>query len=230
MRLVKGVWLITLQPLKTMCSAPKVKTPKVNPYVGMTSDPKFASAAKELGISNVNNEDEVRRINEYIMQQDIDRAARDPNFNPARDQLLEEGVLKPEDKLDAWYLSQVQDRMYTNTADQAYADQKAETDQGMQDFKDMMSEQSEAQAEMMEKMMNAPKYMARQAPLAPVTAPVVTPEPIPVAPPTPRMEIQKAPPAPELTTSPQNMAIVKQSASSRSRQRLRSRGTSLLSA
>ena len=222
--------MITLQLLKTMCSAPKPKTPKVNPYTGMTSDPKFSAAARELGISNVDSEDEVRRINEYIMGQDIDRASRDPNFNPARDQLLEEGILKPEDKLDAWYLSQVQDRMYTNTSDEAYEQQKADTDKSAQDFKDMMAEQSEASAKMMEEMMNAPKYMARQAPLAPVMAPIVTPKPIPVAPPTPRMEIQKAPPAPELTTSPQNMAIVKQSASFRSRQRLRSRGTSLLSA
>ena len=177
--------MITLQLLKTMCSAPKPKTPKVNPYTGMTSDPKFSAAARELGISNVDSEDEVRRINEYIMGQDIDRASRDPNFNPARDQLLEEGILKPEDKLDAWYLSQVQDRMYTNTSDEAYEQQKADTDKSAQDFKDMMAEQSEASAKMMEEMMNAPKYMARQAPLAPVMAPIVTPKPIPVAPPTP---------------------------------------------
>lgn len=212
-----------------MCSAPKPKTPKVNPYSGMTSDPKFSAAAKELGISNVNSEDEVRRINEYIMGQDIDRASRDPNFNPARDQLLEEGILKPEDKLDAWYLSQVQDRMYTNTQDEAYEQQKADTDKSAQDFKDMMAEQAESQAEMMEKMMNAPTYQARRGDVAPVMAPVVTPKPIPVAPPTPRMEIQKTPPPPELTQTPNNMAIIRQSKSARSRQRIRSRGTASLS-
>ena len=212
-----------------MCSAPKPKTPKVNPYAGMTSDPKFSAAAKELGISNVNKEDEVRQIIEYIMGQDIDRASRDPNFNPARDQLLEEGILKPEDKLDAWYLSQVQDRMYTNTQDEAYAQQKADTDKSAQDFKDMMAEQAESQAEMMEKMMNAPTYQARRGDVAPVMAPVVTPKPIPVAPPTPRMEIQKTPPPPELTQTPNNMAIIRQSKSARSRQRIRSRGTASLS-
>lgn len=215
-----------------MCSAPKPKTPDpVNPYEGMTTDPRFAAAAKELNISDVDTDDDVRRINRRLAEEDYQIAARDPNFSPARQQLIDEGLLKPEDdEYSPWYLSKIQGRMYDNTQDEAYAQQQATTDKAAQDFKDMMSAQSEAQAKMMEDMMNAPQYSAQQAPVAPVMAPVVTPEPIPVAPPTPRMEIQKTPPAPELTTSSNNMTIVKQSASARSRQRMRSRGTASLSA
>jgi hypothetical protein len=214
-----------------MCSAPKPKTPEpVNPYEGMSTDPRFSAAAAKLGIE-VDSEDAVRRVNQVIAEEDYAIAERDPNFNPARQQLLDEGLLsKDDDRFSSWYLSKIQGRMYDNTQDEAYAQQSADTDKAAQDFKDMMAAQSEEQAKMMEDMMNAPTYSARQAPLAPVMAPTVTPEPIPVAPPTPRMEIQKTPPAPELTSSPNNMTIVKQSASSRSRQRMRSRGTASLSA
>ena len=214
-----------------MCSPKAPSTPKVNPYQGMTTDIRFAKAADELGLDEVDRDWEVRKVNAYLAKQDYQIAARDPNFGTARQQLFDEGLLKEEDdKYQPWYLSQIQGRMYDNTQDEAYAEQQASTDKAAQDFKDMMSKQSEAQAKMMEDMLNAPKYSARQAPLAPVMAPSVTPEPMPVAPPTPRMEIQKTPPAPELTSSPNNMTIVKQSASSRSRQRMRSRGTASLSA
>jgi hypothetical protein len=212
-----------------MCSPKPPSAPKVNPYEGLSTDPRFEAARQELGIDEVDREWEVTKINEYIQKQDVERASRDPNFNPARDQLLNEGVLKADDPLDAWYLSQVQDRMYTNTQDEAYAQQKADTDKAAQDFKDMMSAQSEAQAKMMEEIMNAPTYQARQGDVAPVMAPVVNPKPIPVAPPTPTMEIQETPPAPELTQTTNNMAIVRQPKTARARQRTRSRGTASLS-
>ncbi len=213
-----------------MCSAPQPKAPEINPYEGMTTDPRFANAAKQLGIGTVKHEDEVRRVNQYLAEENYRVAERDPNFGTARQQLIDEGRLKNnDDKYAPWYLSEIQGRMYDITQDEAYAKQKADTDKAAQDFKDMMSKQSEEQAKMMEEMMNAPKYQARQAAVPPVMAPVVTPKPIPVAPSTPRMEIQKTPPAPELTTSPNNMTIVRQSKSARTRQRIRSRGTASLS-
>lgn len=214
-----------------MCSAPKPpKAPKVNPYEGMNTDPRFAAAAKELGITKVDKDKDVREINQYLQEQDYNIAARDPNFNTARQQLLDEGLLSDQDnQYEPWYLSKIQGRMYDNTQDEAYAEQQAATDKAAQDFKDLMAQQSEEQAKMMEEMMNAPTYQARQGDVAPVMAPVVTPKPIPVAPPTPAMEIQKTPPAPELTQTANNMAIVRQPKSARARQRSRSRGTASLS-
>lgn len=214
-----------------MCSAPKPKAPEpVNPYAGMSTDPRFSAAAAKLGIK-VDTEDAVRRVNQVIAEEDYAIAERDSNFAPARQQLLDEGILgENDDRYASWYLSKIQGRMYDITQDESYAEQQAATDKAAKDFQDMMSAQSAAQAKMMEDMMNAPQYSAQQAAVAPVMAPVVTPEPIPVAPPTPRMDIQRTPPAPELTTSPNNMTIVKQSASARSRQRMRSRGTASLSA
>lgn len=175
-----------------MCSAPKPKTPDpVNPYEGMVTDEYFYQAARELGITEPDGEGQVRDIKNQMIKNQIGRAERDPNFGIARQQLLDEGLLTNNDWKGEEYLSTIQGRMYDNTMDEAYAEQKAQTDKSAQDFKDMMSAQSESQAKMMEEMMNAPTYQARRADVAPVMAPVVTPKPIPVAPPTPRMEIDR---------------------------------------
>ena len=213
-----------------MCSAPKPKTPDpVNPYEGMMADEMFAQAARQIGIDEPDGAGQVRDVNNQMVKNQIAVAERDANFGVARQQLFDEGLLKETDFQGQDYLSAIQGRMYDNTQDEFYAEQKASTDKAAQDFKDMMSAQSEEQAKMMEEMMNAPTYQARQGDVAPVMAPVVTPKPIPVAPPTPAMEIQKTPPAPELTQTPNNMAIVRQPKSARARQRSRSRGTASLS-
>ena len=213
-----------------MCSPSAPSTPRINPYEGMTTDARFAAAADELGLDEVDRDWEVRKVNDYLAKQDYEVAARDPNFGTARQQLLDEGLLKEDDdNYSPWYLSTIQGRMYDNTQDEAYAEQKASTDKAAQDFKDMMNEQSESQAQMMEDMMNAPTYQAQQGSVAPVMAPVVTPDPIPVTPSTPTMKIQKTPPAPELVQGPNKMAIVRQSKTARTRQRSSSRGTASLS-
>lgn len=202
-----------------MCSAPTPPSPpEVNPYAGLRSDPRFDEAANALGISDVNSDEDVRQINEYLLQQDIAYAQRDPNFETARQQLLDEGRLTAADAQDARYLSEIQGRMYDITQDEAYAEQQATTEKAAQDFQEMMREEAARN-----------NFQAQQGAVAPVLAPVVQPKPIPVAPPTPRMEIQKTPPPPMLTQSENNMAIVRQPNTARTRQRQRSRGTASLS-
>ena len=92
-----------------------------------------------------------------------------------------------------------------------------------------MKKQNKKQQEALDKLMNAPKFTAQQAPTAPVMPPVEQPDPMPVAPPTPQpMAIQAAPP-PQLTTSQNSMGIVRQGSTARARTRRSSRGTSRLS-
>ena len=203
-----------------MCSPPTPSVPEINPYEGLNTDQKFADAQKALKIKNVNNPDEVRRINAYIAQEDYNRLARDEGFTTAEAQLKEEGLLTDSDALGADYFGAVQARQSQNANDAAYAESQAQQQAAADQFAALMEKQAE----------DARNYRPKQADLPPVMAPVVQPKPIPLAPPTPRMEIQRTPPAPELTRTDNNMAIIKQSSTARSRLRRRTRGTASLSA
>jgi hypothetical protein len=203
-----------------MCSPPKPSVPEINPYEGLNTDQKFADAQKALGIKNVDNAEEVRKINAYIAQQDYNRLSRDEGFTTAEAQLKEEGLLSDSDALGADYFGAVQARQSENANDAAYAESQAQQQAASEQFAALMEKQAE----------DARNYRPKQADLPPVMAPVVQPKPIPVAPPTPRMEIQRTPPAPELTRTDNNMAIIKQSSTARSRLRRRTRGTASLSA
>jgi len=203
-----------------MCSPPTPSVPEINPYEGLNTDQKFADAQKALKIKNVNNPDEVRRVNAYIAQEDYNRLARDEGFTTAEAQLKEEGLLSDSDALGADYFGAVQTRQSKIANDAAYADSQAQQQAAADQFAALMEKQAE----------DARNYRPKQADLPPVMAPVVQPKPIPVAPPTPRMEIQRTPPAPELTRTDNNMAIIKQSSTARSRLRRRTRGTASLSA
>ena len=215
-----------------MCSAPQPKAPTINPYQGFGSnDPRFQSAVQELGIKNVDSQNDINAVNEYLIKKDFESAARDPNFAVAEQQLINEGLLLDSDSRDQRYLASVQGRMFDITQDQQYADQKAETEKLQKDFQDQLAEQNKASQTAMEEMMEESRkvYNPRRGDLAPVMAPVVQPKPIPVAPQAPQMQIQKTPPAPELTSSPASMAIIRQPKSARQRRRNRSRGTASLS-
>lgn len=203
-----------------MCSPPTPSVPEINPYEGLNTDQQFADAQKALGITNVDNPDEVRRINAYIAQEDYNRLARDEGFTTAEAQLKEEGLLSDSDALGPDYFGAVQARQSEIANDAAYADSQAQQQAAADQFAALMEKQAE----------DARNYRPKQADLPPVMAPVVQPKPIPVAPPTPRMEIQRTPPAPELTRTDNNMAIIKQSSTARSRLRRRTRGTASLSA
>jgi len=79
-------------------SAPKPPTPKkVNLYEGMTSDPEFAAAAKELGYTNVNKDHEVAAVKEHILKSRIEDERRDKSFVKAERQLYKEGILETND-------------------------------------------------------------------------------------------------------------------------------------
>lgn len=80
-----------------MSSPSPPKPQKINPYQGMDSDPRFADAAKALGINNPNNPDEIRRINAYMFEQDRDYYQKDPAFILAQSQLAQEGRLSQGD-------------------------------------------------------------------------------------------------------------------------------------
>lgn len=122
--------------------------------------------------------------------------------------------------------------------DQFEANQQMQIDaqnaanQAQQDMIDAMNEQAKQnstdQKEMMEEMMNQPIYQAQQAALPKVQYKPKTPEPMPAAPaPPPTMNISPAP-APELVNTGNQMGIVKQSSTARTRSRQRTRGTASL--
>ncbi len=202
-----------------MCSAPTPSAPEVNPYEGLNSDSKFAAGQQALGFNKVDDADEVRRINEWIDQQDYDRLSRDESFKTAESQLLDEGLLVKGDNINSDYLGTVTARQSKIANDEAYEKQIADQEASTLKFQEMMREEAKKN-----------NFQAQRGAVAPVLAPVVQPKPIPVAPPTPRMEIQKTPPPPMLTQSENKMAIVRQPRTARTRQRQRSRGTASLSA
>lgn len=205
-----------------MCSPPKPSTPTINPYQGFgANDPRFQDAVSKLGIKNLDSQNDINAVNQYILEQDFEYARRNPQYQEAVTSLIDDGTLTAKDKEDSRYLSQVQTRLNDFEVDADIAEQKAEADKQAQEYRDQLDEMMRQS-----QLINNP----RQGPVAPVTAPIKMPKPIPVAPPTPRMEIERTPPAPELVQGPNKMAIVKQSASARSRQRMRTRGTASLSA
>lgn len=317
-------------------TAPKPPSPKkVNPYEGMTSDPEFAAAAKELGFTDVNKDHEVAAVKELLLKNTIDAERRDKSFRRAENQLYKEGILvtndpftdkkswkdhyiqknnlddvmerkefrqqyiekkglegpnkkkKANEAYDSyliksekkarkaaneaynakeaemgknfihsddtdtnWELQKIYDRMYDNEAAKAqkksnkalekqanlYIEQQEKAQKAAQkQFKKQMKAQKESQdamaqqqKELMEQMMDQPIYSARQAALPKVQYKAKTPEPTPVAPaPPPTMNITPAP-APELVNIGNPMGIVRQSKTTRSRSRQRTRGTSTL--
>ena len=101
-------------------------------------------------------------------------------------------------------------------------------DKQTQMFIDQQQDAADANAEMMEEMMNQPMFSAQQAALPRVQYKAKTPDPMPVQPaPAPTMNISPAP-APELVNVGNPMGIVKQSNTARSRSRQRTRGTASL--
>lgn len=79
-------------------SAPKPPTPKkVNIYEGMTSDPEFAKAAKELGYTSVNKDYEVAAVKELMLKNTAELERKDKSFRKAERQLYKEGLLETND-------------------------------------------------------------------------------------------------------------------------------------
>lgn len=125
-------------------------------------------------------------------------------------------------------LQRVYDEQYRLNQENYQDEQNDRLDKQTQDFLDSQKEAAEANAEMMEEMMNAPVYQAQQAAMPKVQYKPDNPAPVPAAPaPPPSMNISPAP-APELVNVSNPMGIVRQSTTSRSRSRQRTRGTASL--
>lgn len=125
-------------------------------------------------------------------------------------------------------LQRVYDEQFRMEQDKFTNQQNERLDKQTQQFLDSQKEAAEANQEMMEEMMNAPQFSAQQAALPKVQYKPETPKPMPAAPaPAPTMNISPAP-APELVNTGNQMGIVKQSTTARSRSRQRTRGTASL--
>lgn len=125
-------------------------------------------------------------------------------------------------------LQRVYDEQYRLEQEDYQDEQNERLDNQTQMFIDQQKEAAEANAEMMEEMMNQPMYMAQQAALPKVQYKAKTPKPMPAQPaPAPVMNISPAP-APELVNAGNQMGIVKQSSTARTRSRQRTRGTASL--
>ena len=125
-------------------------------------------------------------------------------------------------------LQRVYDEQFRITQKEFQDDQNERLDDQTEKFIKSQKEAAEANQEMMEDLMNQPIYSARQASLPTVQYQAKTPKPVPAQPaPPPMMNISPAP-APELVNVGNQMGIVRQSSTARTRSRQRTRGTASL--
>ena len=201
-------------------SPPRQK--KVNPYQGVNTNPEILRAQKDLGINKIKNDKHMVKINEQVIINRYNDGMDDPAFKAAAKELDFRSVDK-QSEIDAIYA-----QMEKNTYDQQSKDQQ---DQLNEQYERMRADQladAEAQRELMEEMMNQPVYQPRQTTPMVVKKPDVKNEPLLPAP-APQTPMNIAPPpAPELTATQNEMAIVRTPKSTRARQRRSTRGTSSL--
>ena len=57
------------------------------------SDPRTARAAREIGINNISNDEEMREVTKFLLKEDFELERNDDLFRKAEAQLYEEGVL-----------------------------------------------------------------------------------------------------------------------------------------
>lgn len=75
-------------------SAPKPpKLKEINPYAGVSSDPRINKARQALGMDSIENDDDMRAIYTYLNQQEFELERNNPTFQQAERQLMEEGLL-----------------------------------------------------------------------------------------------------------------------------------------
>jgi hypothetical protein len=60
----------------------------------MNSDPRFYEAQQALGINNPNSAGEIKKINDYIFEQDIDNYKKDDDFIKAANTLVSQGEIE----------------------------------------------------------------------------------------------------------------------------------------
>ena len=125
-------------------------------------------------------------------------------------------------------LQRVYDEQFRLQQESYQDEQNDRLDEQTDKFLESQQEAAEANQAMMEEMMNAPQFSAQQAALPKVQYKAKNPKPMPAQPaPPPMMNISPAP-APELVNVGNQMGIVRQSSTARTRSRQRTRGTASL--
>ena len=201
-------------------SPPKPK--KVNPYQGVNTNPEILRAQNQLGINKIKKDAHMARINQQVILNRYEDGMGDPNFARASKDLDFRSVDK-QSEIDRIYA-----RMEQNTYDQQSADQQSQLNAQYERMRADQLADADAQRELMEEMMNQPVYKPRQSMPAAVQKPDVKNDPLLPAPAAPMPMNIAPPPAPELTASQNEMAIVRTPKSTRARQRRSTRGTSSL--
>lgn len=209
-------------------SAPSPPKPKpINPYAGMSSDADIKRAMDAIGISKLNSDKDKRQVDEFLLNERWDKESQRNTFRQAMNRSRKDGTIKKGDRTQ-WALDQTLGAESTLLYDRQTQKQ---TDQLQSQYDQMTADQqatAEAQREMMEKMMNQPVYMPKQQGMPMVQKPQVKDDPLLPAPaPNTPMSIA-APPAPELTTTGNRMAIVRTPRSTQARKRRATQGTSNL--
>ena len=79
-----------------MCapSVPRVPKPKkIDPYKGVDADPDVYRAAQALGFNKVDSTSEMRKINQYLIDERFDTEKKNKTFRKAFKQLRKEGII-----------------------------------------------------------------------------------------------------------------------------------------
>ena len=199
----------------------------MNPYAGVSSDADIYRAQQALGINKVKKDKHKREIDEWLLNERWGKESERSTFNNAYRSAMREGTIGREDRTQ-WALDQALAGEQTLIFDRQAEEQSAELNERYEKMSAEQKAAADEQREFMEEMMNQPVYQPRQTTPMVVKKPDVKNEPLLPAP-APQTPMNIAPPpAPELTATQNEMAIVRTPKSTRARQRRSTRGTSSL--
>ena len=193
----------------------------------MSSDADIKRAMDAIGIKKLKKDKDKRKVDEWLLNERWDKESQRKPFQKALKNSIRDGVIDKNDRTQ-WALDQT---LGAESAILYDRQSKKQQDQLQGQYDQMRADQqasSEAQQKMMEEMMNQPVYMPKQQGMPMVQKPQVKDDPLLPAPaPNTPMSIA-APPAPELTTTGNRMAIVRTPRSTQARKRRATQGTSNL--
>jgi hypothetical protein len=210
-----------------MCS-PKVPTPKkINPYEGLASDIDTKRAMDALGIDKIKKDGHKRKVDQFLLNERWDKEFNRKSFIRAYRTGINSGEIEGGDRT-AWALNQ------TLGEEESFLSTQYSKDQAKKLRKQYKKDQRKGrkataeQNKRMEELMNQPVYMPQQGAPPMVQKPQQKFNPILPAPVAPNPMQIGPPPAPELATTGNRMAIVRTARSTQARSRRATRGTSKL--
>lgn len=209
-------------------SQPKIPSPrKINQYEGLASDIDTKRAMDALGIDKLNKDSEKRNIDKWLLNERWEKESQRKSFVRATRTNIKSGDVGKRDKT-SWALDQAlneeADFLYQREVDKTTADLEKRYKQDIKAGR----KRDRKQAKLMEEMMNQPVYMPQQGAPPLVQKPQQKIAPVMPAPVAPNPMQIGAPPAPELATTGNRMAIVRTARSTQARSRRATRGTSKL--